>query len=339
MQMKLNHRLRVVAVLFAVCCLFFTAGGLLSSCIGVQDNCNAYDNPEMWYDDGHEFDSSKADVFYVLPSCVYDWTDPEGVTHHNACVTDSLHRVRMSRAFPIADEIFGDSANFFSPYYRQVTLNAWMMDEQTRDSCLAIALEDVRTAFNWYLENWNGGRPFVLAGFSQGAGCALQLLSEMSPEISERMVAAYIIGYPITQKDIDGSENIRPAQGPDDTGVCIAYTTVSDINAVSPLINGGNEVIINPASWTLDERPHMVNDSVSVRIQYGTNVLIADGVDPAMYVKPKLVNLIPPGNLHLAELELYRDQLRENVKLRIYTNRLRKNSMVSSSEPSMLSAK
>lgn len=275
-----------------------------------------YADGSLWYDNGKGADPAKADVFYLLPSCVYDWTDTAGTVHHNASVTDSLHRVRMSRAFPIADEIFGDSANFFSPYYSQVTLNAWMMDEQTRDSCLAIALDDVRAAFCYYLEHWNGGRPFVLAGFSQGAGCALQLLKEMDLDVAERMVAAYIIGYPVTKDDV-GSGYIRPAQGADDTGVCIAYSTVSDLDALSPLINGGNAVVINPASWTLDDMPHRVNDTVSVRIGYAENVLVADGTDPSRYVKPGLAELIPIGNLHLAELELYRKQLQDNVKLRI----------------------
>ena len=293
------------------------AAGLFTSCIGITDDSTCYSDPMLWYDNGKDIDSAKADVFYVLPSCVYDWTDTAGTVHHNASVTDSLHRVRMSRAFPIADEIFGDSANFFSPYYSQVTLNAWMMDEQTRDSCLAIALDDVRAAFRYYLEHWNGGRPFVLAGFSQGAGCALQLLKEMDPDVAERMVAAYIIGYPVTKVDVAGSGYIRPAQGADDTGVCIAYSTVSDLNALSPLINGGNAVVINPASWTLDDMPHRVNDTVSVRIGYAENVLVADGTDPSRYVKPRLAELIPIGNLHLAELELYRKQLQENVKLRI----------------------
>lgn len=69
--------------------------------------------------------------------------------------------------------------------------------------------------------------------------------------------------------------------------------------------------------WLSVWLPHRVNDTVSVRIGYAENVLVADGTDPSRYVKPILAELIPIGNLHLAELVLYRKQLQENVKLRI----------------------
>ncbi len=294
---------------------------LLCRCAGNGPDCGSvnelYADAGLWFDNGRDVDTTLADVFYVLPSCVYDWTDSSGVMHHNACVTDSLHRARMSRSFPVADGIFGDSANFFSPYYRQITLNAWTMDEQTRDSCLAIALNDVREAFGYYLEHWNGGRPFVLAGFSQGARCALQLLEEMDGDVSQRMVAAYIIGYHVSESELADLGWVRPAAASDDTGVCIAYNTVTDVSAKSPLINGDSSIVINPASWTLDEQPYFVNDTVCVRIDTQNHVLVAEGIDPAVYVKPRLVDMIPSGNLHLAELDLYKKQLQENVKLRI----------------------
>ncbi|MCQ2067274.1 MAG: DUF3089 domain-containing protein [Bacteroidaceae bacterium] len=303
------------------CTAIVTLGvcGLLLSCAEVLNYNTVYADPAMWYDNGRDTDTSRADVFYVLPSCNYDWTDSLGEVHHHTCLTDSVQRVRMERSFPVADAIFGDSANFFSPYYRQISLNAWAMDPEVRDELLQVTLADVRSAFSYYLEHWNGGRPFVLAGFSQGAFCALDLLQNMSPEVADRMVAAYIIGYPVTQELMDRCERIRPAQGPDDTGVCIAFSTVSDRDAVTPLINGGNAMIVNPASWTTDILWHQLNDTVNVRIDRDRNVLIADGVDASRYVKPRLKDMIPEGNLHLAELELYSALLKDNVKLRIRT--------------------
>lgn len=304
-----------VFALFAVGILL--SAMILSGCGLTAVPESVYSDEKMWYDDGRQTDPSLADVFYLLPSCVYDWEDSTGTVHHNASLEDSLQMVRMNRAFPVAVDIFGDSANFFSPYYRQITLNSWQMDEDTRNVYLNIALDDVRDAFSYYLEHLNGGRPFVLAGFSQGARCALQLLQEMRPDVVERMVAAYIIGYPVSRELMDGCEWIRPAAGAEDCGVCIAYSTVSDVRAMTPLVNGGNAVVINPASWTTDNLPHPVNDTVMVRIDRDNNVLVAEGIDASLYVKPKLAGMIPEGNLHLAELDLYSDQLRENVRMRI----------------------
>ena len=302
-------------------CLFIALSAqlLLCQCYDGAVADERYADSSLWYDSGRDIDPEKADVFYLLPSCVYDWTDSTGTLRHNASVTDSLHRVRMARAFPIADYIFGDSANFFSPYYRQITLDAWSnVADGSFNEYLGVAFDDVRLAFRYYLEHWNQGRPFVLAGFSQGAMLAMQLIfKEMTPDVAGRMIAAYIIGYHIAKEEMDGCEYIRPAQGADDTGVCVVYSTVTDLNVVSPLVSGSNAMIINPASWTTDELPYSVNDTVTVRIDRDKMVLVADGIDASQYVKPKLAALFPSGNLHLLELELYKEQLRENVKLRI----------------------
>ena len=297
-------------------CILIFACVLFAGCVP-GSYTEQYADPELWYDSGRGIDPDRADVFYLLPSSVYDWTDSAGVVRHNACMTDSVHRVRMARSFPIADEIFGDSANFFSPYYSQITLNAWTMDVQERDRYFDVAMADVRAAFSYYLEHWNQGRPFVLAGFSQGACCALQLLREMPADVADRMVAAYICGYHISAQELEECAAIRPAQGPDDTGVCIVYNTVSDLNAISPLVSGQNAVIINPASWTTDDRAYPVNDTVTVRIDHEHNVLVANGIEPSQYFKPRLAAIMPVGNLHLLELELYKSQLQDNVKLRI----------------------
>lgn len=139
----------------------------------------------------------------------------------------------------------------------------------------------------------------------------------MDGDVSQRMVAAYIIGYHVSESELADLGWVRPAAASDDTGECIAYNTVTDVSAKSPLINGDSSIVINPASWTLDEQPYFVNDTVCVRIDTQNHVLVAEGIDPAVYVKPRLVDMIPSGNLHLAELELYKKQLQENVKLRI----------------------
>lgn len=36
------------------------------------------------------------------------------------------------------------------------------------EGCLELAYEDIKCAFEYYMENYNDGRPIVVAGFSQG---------------------------------------------------------------------------------------------------------------------------------------------------------------------------
>ena len=61
------------------------------------------------------------------------------------------------------------------------------------------AYEDVRSAFFYYLQHWNQGRPFILAGHSQGSQHLVRLIQELetlheTSVLLDRLVAAYLIG-------------------------------------------------------------------------------------------------------------------------------------------------
>ncbi len=276
-----------------------------------------YETAEYWFDNGREIDESLADVFYILPTCVFDWKDSAGVTQHFASLTDEVQRGKMQPSYELADEIFADSANFFAPYYRHITLDSWMEGDSVVAERFPYAMADIYNAFHYYLKHLNNGRPFVLAGFSQGAKCVVELMKHMDADVAKRMVAAYVCGYRITQEDLAASSNIVAATRADDTGVTIAYNTVADTLGICPTLSEGNVLVTNPASWTADFESHPLNDSVSICIDPQHKVLVTTGIDAEKFFVPSLANIFPLGNLHLQELLLYRDALKENVKTRI----------------------
>jgi len=120
--------------------------------------------------------------------------------------------------------------NIYAPYYRQAdavyTLNL-PLEEQ--DSIIGgIPKTDVFTAFDYYIKNHNNGRSFILAGHSQGSNVLVYLLSEYmkeNPKVYARMIAAYVIGYSITEDYLTKNPHLKFAEGPDDTGVIISYNT------------------------------------------------------------------------------------------------------------------
>ena len=62
---------------------------------------------------------------------------------------------------------------------------------------------DLFAALDFYFEHLNRGRPFILAGHSQGSQMMTYVLTEYMeehPEYYERMVAAYALGYSITKQ-------------------------------------------------------------------------------------------------------------------------------------------
>ena len=145
-----------------------------------------------------------ADIFYILPTCVWDWTTEDGLTCRYSDYTRTDH-IEAFRIF--AQGQYG----FYCPYYRQISLNVWMDGEVAVEELFPLSMEDISAAFDYYLDNYNEGRPFVLAGFSQGGKAVVELVKHLPAEAYERMVAAYAIGYRISDEEVEQYPQLRPA--------------------------------------------------------------------------------------------------------------------------------
>ncbi|MBQ9000692.1 MAG: DUF3089 domain-containing protein [Eggerthellaceae bacterium] len=158
---------------------------------------------------------------------------------------------------------YADSTNVFAPYYRQSGLRyAGEVIKKTGDfntALLGVPYDDITAALDYYFENCNGGRPFIMAGHSQGSAMVLLLLSTYfkdHPEYLERMVAAYAIGYSVTNDYLASNPHLKFTTGESDTGVIVAWNTEGPKNVET---NAHNVVVlpetrsINPLNWKLDE--------------------------------------------------------------------------------------
>ena len=279
-----------------------------------------YDETSQWYVTDRQ---GQADIFYIISTETGDYIDADGsICHYADTYADSL-RTPLFGEMQGVDTLLSGRLNFFSPYYRQCSLQSFESDSIARER-LPLAVDDVRRAFAHYLKNNNQGRPFILAGFSQGAVIALQLMSEMNDETYARMVAAYIIGTSITQETLDGNRRIRPAQKANDTGVAICYNSVRD---ESCSLWPRSVVAINPANWHTDSQEATIitepsplvpidqqqKDTLKVYLDTASNLVIVSGYSAKDYVLPLFGK---EGNYHSREIWLYRDQLRENMELR-----------------------
>ena len=279
-----------------------------------------YDKPSQWYmTDRH----GQADIFYIISTETGDYLRTDGsICHYADTYADSL-RAPLLGEMKGVDTLLSGRLNFYAPYYRQCSLQSFGSDSVARER-LPLAVDDVRRAFAHYLKNNNQGRPFILAGFSQGAVIALQLMSEMNDETYARMVAAYIIGTNISQEMLDNNSRIRPAQGADDTGVTICYNSVrNDSCTLWPR----SPVAINPANWHTDSQEATIitepsplvpidqqqKDTLRVHLDTASNLVFVGGYTAKDYVLPLIGK---EGNYHSREIWLYRDQLRENMELR-----------------------
>ncbi len=257
------------------------------------------------------------DLFYIVSTETGDYVT-EGVPCHYAdTYSDSLRLFLFSEMIGVNDIMSGNTLNYYSPYYRQCTLQSFTSDTLMQ-SRLPLALDDVQRAFAYYMEHFNSGRPFILAGFSQGAIAVIDLLKGMDSATYSHLVAAYVIGWRVTDNDLAETDYIRPAKDSADLGVTICYNSVRNNSCAIPLLSDGNRIAINPVNWRTDATPATLVspislDTVTVTLDTNTLLLNVEGLSLTDYVLPLIGR---EGNYHSLELSLYRDCLRRNVALR-----------------------
>ena len=223
-------------------------------------NATDYSKKESWYKLPEI--TRDVDTFYVYATEYimgsFEEGAPDYATLDNAEMLQGAAAEYMAHA-----STFEDSTNVFVPYYRQAGLKyGGEISKKTGDVNAALKgmpYDDVTAALDYYFENCNSGRPFIIAGHSQGSAMVLLLLSTYFKDHSEyldRMVAAYPIGYSVTKDYLASNPHLKFATGETDTGVIVAWNTEGlknvETNAVNVVVLPGT-MSINPLNWKLDE--------------------------------------------------------------------------------------
>jgi hypothetical protein len=120
----------------------------------------------------------------------------------------------------------------FAPMYRQETLAGIGQGTPTTKPNAAIALSDVRNAFQTYLKKYNQGRGFVFISHSQGSFVLRQLIAkdvDPKPAVRKLMVSAILMGGNVLVKkgkDIGGDfKHIPACHSATQIGCVIAFST------------------------------------------------------------------------------------------------------------------
>ena len=199
--------------------------------------------------------TSRTDVFYVHPT-TYFWRFAWNAGIHGL-LSDAIVNITLrSQA-----SAFNGAGEIYAPHYRQMTLAGFNFPD-VMEKGLAIAYDDVRRAFQYFLEHDNEGRPIILAGHSQGSRLLKRLIREFfaGPPLRERLVAAYVLGTRIRHKgEIAEPGDLPICQTPDQTGCLISWRTFSEgakIPSEAPSKYGSKRsfVCVNPLTWRSDEK-------------------------------------------------------------------------------------
>ncbi len=276
-----------------------------------------YSNSDNWMFLPEE-NTKEVDTIYLYPSA-YGLTSE--VEDDIADIDDVNMRVLAIYYASSQASVFDESTNLYAPYYRQFTVNSLVdMIDDSPESLQYIASQDIYNMLDYYFENLNEGRPFVLAGHSQGSVWLTVVLEDYMkahPEYYERMVAAYIIGYSVTEDYLAKNPHLKFAEDSNDTGVIISYNTEGPGNkdAYNCVVRAGARAI-NPINWSLDET-HATNGTVDAQIDSERGVVICTTIQNTPEMKASLAEYFGEESFHLYDYDLYWEELQKNVADRI----------------------
>lgn len=281
------------------------------------------------------------DVFYLYPTA---WHRVDTINDPNICTIDNaMMRTGAKSAYARQATAFETVGNVYAPLYRQADVGyLWSLPHDEQQQVMAgIPSTDAIAAFDYYIKNFNNGRPFILAGHSQGSNVLLFLLSDylnQHSELYDRMIAAYVIGYSVTDTYLAKNPLLKFAQGVDDVGVLISFNTQSENAKSNPVVLPG-ALCINPISWTRGTTIADKSEGLGSYLPYGpqhefiqvpqyadaavktfdsgAEVLICTTADEAAISIIDDLSGFPHGVYHSFDYPFYYYNIRENAANRV----------------------
>lgn len=266
--------------------------------------------------------NAKVDVFFLHPTI---YTGEKGDNQWNGPVNDPALNKRIDEStIRFQASVFNGVGKVYAPRYRQAHIDAYyIQDQKTAKAVFDLAYEDLKNAFQYYLDNYNNGRPIIIASHSQGTTHSRRLVKDFfdGTPLQKQFVAGYLVGIPVLKNEF---EHIPVCQSPSETGCFVSWRTFE--TGFSPSAYTSPDIAVtNPLSWTTDDK--MVNKSANKGAvlrkfnKLHTNLASAKIVPDKGILwtdKPKFFGsfLLKTQNYHIADFNFYYMNVRENAKER-----------------------
>ena len=263
------------------------------------------------------------DVFFLHPTI---YTGKLKDSSLNADINDIYLNAKTDYSTILYQaSVFNQHARVYAPRYREAHYSAYFpKDTVAAIAAFDLAYEDVKTAFKYYLDNFNKGRPIIIASHSQGTTHALRLLKDFfeNKPLQKQLVAAYVIGMPIPPGYFS---SLKMCKYPAETGCICGWRTFRKGYKPS-YVETENEfsLITNPITWkTTTEYASKKMNKGSVLYKFNkpykktTDAQIHEGVLWVNRPKFPWSFLYSAKNYHVGDINLYYMNIRENVEQRI----------------------
>jgi hypothetical protein len=269
------------------------------------------------------FPDSTVDVFFIHPTTYLTVKKNGG----NADIDDADLNDKTDQA-PILYQasVFNESCRVFAPRYRQAHYhNYFTKDTLASVKAFDLAYQDVKAAFEYYFQHFNGGRPIIIAAHSQGTNHAARLLKELfeGKLLYNKLVCAYLVGMPTPDNYF---RSIPACTDSSSTGCFVGWRSFRKGTEGPKYIREEkyNSIVTNPLLWdtSYQAAPRKLNSGGIlknfnkmrpgvVNAQVHNNILWTS--------KPKFFGnfLLRRKNYHIGDINLFYNNIRQDVKRRI----------------------
>ncbi|QQR96781.1 MAG: DUF3089 domain-containing protein [Sphingobacteriales bacterium] len=264
---------------------------------------------------------AKADVFYIHPT-----TDIYGlkISGNTSLDNDRVNKQTDELCIQYQASVFNAACKVYAPRYQQAVLhNFFARNSDKSKEAFNTAYQDIKAAFEYYLKNYNQGRPIVIAGHSQGSMHAARLLKDFfdGKDLHKQLVAAYLIGYPTFPNQF---QYLKVAEHADSLGAIISYNAflLGTDGSFSDAYKGA--MVVNPLSW------NTTNEFVDASKNLGGIKKNKNEIFPKLLgakcgngileiQKPNISGYVPllKNNYHIHDYSLFYMNIRENVEHRV----------------------
>jgi Protein of unknown function (DUF3089) len=270
----------------------------------------------------HTLPDTLADVFFIHPTTLTSKKYPS----LNAQIDDAAINTKTDYSTILYQaSAFSNGCRVFAPRYRQAHYRAFFSHTEATSMAFELAYSDVKAAFEYYLQHNNYGRPIIIAAHSQGTVHAARLLKEFfeNKPLQRQLVAAYLIGMPIAETYFT---NLKPCTDSLATGCFVSWRTYkkgyTEPNFVAK--ETFKAIVTNPLTWRLDAvyAPLKLNSGSILKNfnKLKKGVVDAQAHGNVLWVcKPRFFGnfLITSKNYHIADINFFYNNIRQNVAARV----------------------
>jgi len=264
---------------------------------------------------------NKCNVFFIHPTTFRGLGESWNADWRN----NGVNEITDTWAIKHQASVFVGMGNIYAPRYRQAHLRSFYIDSEDSLKSLELAYSDVKSAFHWFLDREDDGKPIILAGHSQGSYHLIRLMKEFfdGTPLQERLITAYLPGMAL---NIEYFTNIPPLMFPDSTGGYVRWMTVTEGYFPKYYKNSmSNNFVVNPIHFNAnlteysDYKLHKGTLTRKLKLRY-PKALSARPHEGLLWIKPlhpPLGALIRLKDWHVADYNLFWPNIRENIALRI----------------------